>query len=167
VSSTALEQAERDRFGDHLDRQGAGVAGGIGDGGKVLDHAEEVRRLDRDAAGAVTGGIANGVGGHAAVVAWCDYDDLEPGRAGVGVEHLPVHRMHCLGQNHPSELAAFDAVGEKNGLDERGCTVVQRGVRDLHPRELAHQALKLEDGLERTLRNLGLIGRVRGEELGA
>jgi hypothetical protein len=55
---------------------------------------------------------------------------------------------------------------EVDALDERARAVVERGVRDLHPVDLAHERLELVDRLQHALRQLGLVGRVRGRELG-
>ncbi len=39
--------------------------------------------------------------------------------------------------------------------------VEERGVRDFHPRQIAHHGLEVEERFETALRNLRLIGRVR------
>ena len=48
-----------------------------------------------------------------------------------------------------------------------GRAVVHRGVGDVHAGELADHRLKLEDGLQCSLRDLRLIGRVGGEPFAA
>ena len=48
-----------------------------------------------------------------------------------------------------------------------GGAVVTRGVRDIHPGQLADRGLVLEDRLQDALAHLGLVRRVRGQELAA
>ena len=57
--------------------------------------------------------------------------------------------------------------GENHGLGQRRGAVVHRSIAHVEPGELADRRLVLEDGLQRTLAALGLIGRVRRQELGA
>ena len=45
--------------------------------------------------------------------------------------------------------------------------VVHAGVGDVHAGQLGNHGLELEDGLQRALRDLRLVGRVAGEELAA
>ncbi len=66
-----------------------------------------------------------------------------------------------------ARVAAGDADGHHHGLGCAGGAVVHAGVGDLHAGEFADHGLELEHGLERALRDLGLVGRVAGEELAA
>ena len=54
-----------------------------------------------------------------------------------------------------------------HGLGRCGRTVIHRGVRDVHARQLGHHRLILKDIVQRALRDLGLIRRVRGQQLRA
>src|SRR6266581_2347089 len=51
-------------------------------------------------------------------------------------------------------------------LGETGAAIVERGVGNLHARQLGDVGLKLEDCLQGALRDFCLIRRVRGVELG-
>lgn len=72
--------------------------------------------------------------------------------------------MHRPGDDHRA-AAATDGDRHEDGLGHCRSAVVEAGVGHVHAGELGHQGLVLEDGLERTLRRLGLVGRVGGEEL--
>jgi hypothetical protein len=68
---------------------------------------------------------------------------------------------------HERALLARDPHGEVHGLHEAVRSVVQRRVRHLHPVQLAHHGLELEQRLQHALRQLRLIGGIGGRELGA
>ena len=57
--------------------------------------------------------------------------------------------------------------GEDGRLGERRGAVVHGGVAHVEAGELADGRLVFEDGLQHALAAFGLVGRVRGEELGA
>ena len=56
--------------------------------------------------------------------------------------------------------------GHVDRLHQGGRPVVQRRVRDLEGRQLAHHRLVLEQRLQHSLRQLGLVGRVGRVQLG-
>ena len=58
-------------------------------------------------------------------------------------------------------------LGDVAGVGGDGRPVVAGRVRDVHPGQLADRRLILEDRLEDALGELGLVGRVRGQELAA
>ena len=64
-------------------------------------------------------------------------------------------------------MPAGDADGHHHRLGSAGGTVVHAGVGHVHAGQLGNHGLKLEDRLQRALRDLGLVGRVAGEELAA
>ena len=64
-------------------------------------------------------------------------------------------------------MAAGDADGHHHGFRRAGRPVVHAGVGHVHAGELGDHGLELEDGLQRALRDLGLVGRVAGQELAA
>ncbi len=53
------------------------------------------------------------------------------------------------------------AVQQRHRFGRRGRLVEQRRVGDLHSRQLRHHRLKVEEGFEAALRDLGLVRRVR------
>ena len=92
-----------------------------------------------------------------------DLDHLESEAAREGADDLADLRVRRLGDHDP--LAAGDVLRDVAGIRGHGRAVVARSIRDVHPGQLADRRLVLEDRLQDALRELGLIGRVRGEEL--
>src|SRR3546814_4965934 len=62
---------------------------------------------------------------------------------------------------------AGDAAGHDDRLPACGRAVIHGGVGDVAAVEPRHLRLKLEQRLERALRDLGLVRRVAGQELAA
>src|SRR5690348_10156880 len=73
--------------------------------------------------------------------------------------------MH--GTRNKDAAAAGEALGHQDGFGSGRGTVVHGSVGDFLASELAHQALKLEDGLQSALRDFGLIGSVGSEKFAA
>ena len=88
---------------------------------------------------------------------------LVPGITRKRLDHRPVMRMDAAGQHGLAPLR--DPVRHQHGLGRRGRAVIHGGVRDLHAGQQRNLALKLEQIVQRALRDLRLIGRVRGHEL--
>ena len=59
------------------------------------------------------------------------------------------------------------AQGQVDGFGRGGRAIVVRGVGDFHAGQGGHQRLVFEDGLQRALRDFGLVGSVGGVELAA
>ena len=142
------------------------TVGDFGRGFHLLHDAEEIRRLDDDRAGEAV---------HFAfqvfqveVAGFGHVAELGDGHAlmfGVGGEHFAVLGVDAFGDQHAA--LAGGAHRHHGGLGHGGGAVVHGRVGHVHAGELADHGLKFEDGGERALRDLGLIGRVRGEELAA
>ena len=160
----ASSRPERDRVGDH-DEQRAGRVRQLGDGGQVLERAEEVGLLDDDRRRALAdrGGQRVQVGGRARPQTHGPRARPVPGR--LRGEHLPVLGVHA-GREHDLAAPGLHA-GEDRGLGQRRAAVVHGGVADVHAGQLADRRLELEDRLEHALAALRLVGRVGGEELAA
>ena len=92
-------------------------------------------------------------------------DDLEPEPGGVRLHDLPHLRVRRLG--HDDLRAPRRVLRNEAGVGGNRRPVVARRVRDVHSRQLADRRLVLEDRLEDSLAQLGLVGRVRGQELAA
>ena len=123
ASAGGLDDAQRDGFGDGDEQQRALGVGDLGDGGNVLDGAEEVGRLDEHAGGlggdcriqrgqiypsridAAVGCVANFADGNLLVLR-------------VGGEDLAVLGMHGAGDD--GAVAAGDADGHHHGLGRAG-----------------------------------------------
>ena len=132
-----------------------------GDGGQIARIAEEVRRLDDHAARLV-------VDRRGDVLACQEVrrqaDDfvarhVRECRADIGILRMQPARNHRA-------IAARQPMGHQHRLAARGRTVVHRGVCDFHSGQGGHLGLELEQDLQRPLGNLGLIGRVAGQEFG-
>jgi hypothetical protein len=81
------------------------------------------------------------------------------------VQHLEV--LGVLAAEEDGARPAGDPAGHEHRLGARGGAVVHAGVGDVEAGELGDDGLELEDRLQRALRHLGLVRRVRGVELGA
>ena len=162
VRAGRLEHAQRDEI-DVRDRHRARLVGGGGELRCRFEAPEEVGLLE-DHGGRVLRRVTHAVGiGRASLVR--HLDDLEPEARRVGLHDLPHLRVGRLGHDHlraPRRVLRDEA---RVGGDGRA--VVARGVRDVHPRQLADRGLVLEDRLEHALAHLGLVRRVRGQELAA
>ena len=62
----------------------------------------------------------------------------------------------------PVGFRARDAMRHRHRLGRRGRLVQQRGIGDLHPRQVADQGLEDQQRLQPSLRDLRLIGRIGG-----
>jgi hypothetical protein len=134
---------------------------GLGEARQVLDAAQEVRVLDDHRRG-VGGDLGQG---RRAVGRQRQRVDLHGDAARVRVEHLAVARVQRPAHQQPR--AARGAHREQAGLGGCRRTVVERGVGDVEPGQLADQRLELEDRLQRALAHLGLVRRVGSQELAA
>ena len=76
-----------------------------------------------------------------------------------------VMRVHARGDDRL--VPARDAVRHQDRFPHRGRAVVHRRVRDFAAEQARDLRLELEHHLQRALRDLGLVGRVAGQELAA
>ncbi len=162
--SRRLDDAQRDGFGNGDDQQGTLAVNDLGDCSHVLDDPKEVGRLDQNRGGVILDGRLQRGQIHAArlrvVVELTDVDALVLRR---GPQHLAVLRMH--GPCHRATELVRHAAGHQHALRGTGRAVVHGGVGDLHAGKLTDHGLELKHGRERALCDLGLVGRVAGEEL--
>ena len=98
-------------------------------------------------------------------VARRNFDDFQIRASGVGADGAAEFEID-LARDHDL-LAAGRADRHEGGLGDRGSTLVHGRVRDFHREQLRDERLVFEDRLERALADLGLVGRVRGQELAA
>jgi hypothetical protein len=160
VAPWRLEHAKRDRV-DVRDGECLRLVGRGREVGSRLQAAEEVRLLE-DHAGRVAGRLGDVVRvGRAVSVG--HFDDLEAEAGRVGLDHLAYLRVERLAED--DFRAAGRVLGHVAGVRGDRRPVVTRCVRDVHPGQLADRGLVLEDRLQHSLADLGLVGRVRGEEL--
>ena len=157
------QDAERHRVGGD-DQQRAVLPGGCAERLDVLDRAEEVGALQDHGGGVSVDDIGQGRGvGEAAVEP--DLDHLGAVATRIGGESLAAVRVDAA---RDDETAAPGRPHRQvAGRGDRGRALVEAGVRDRQPGQLRHRGLELEHHLETALRYLRLVGRVRGEELGA
>ena len=162
VRARSLEHAERDRV-DVGDSQSSRVGGDGGEVRRRLEATEEVRLLE-DHARRVAHRSLELVGVDRPVPVR-HLDDIEPEARGVGFDHLAHLRVERLGEH--DLRAAGRVLRDVARVGGNGGAVVPRSVRDVHAGQLADRGLVLEDRLQHALAHLGLVGRVRGEELAA
>ena len=156
--------AERDRVGG-AHEQRAGALAGLGQRAEVLDGAQEVRLLHEHGGGVVVDGRRERLEVGLAVVVERHLHDLHAvarrvrreRRARVRVEPAARHQLR------PLRLELRQVAG--GGHSARA--LVHRGVRHRQAGELRDRGLELEHHLEPALRDLGLVGRVRRQELRA
>ncbi len=131
--------------------------------GSGFQAAEEIG-LGEDHAGGVGRSFSHGGRvGHAAGMRYLD--DLHPESGRERPHHFAHLRIERLGDDNlvpPGRLA-----GDQAGICGDGGAVVARRVGDVHSGELADRRLILEDSLQRPLAHLGLIRRVRRQDLSA
>ena len=152
----ALRVAERD-VGAHLARRG-GERERQQIGGHRHEHARIVRLLDERAQVVEPSGFvgilhqrAEHVGAELHRIRGADAQlDAERFRAaaqhGDGLREAAIrHQEHAAGVAH---LLALHAVQQRHGLPRRRPLVQQRGVGHLHPRQIRHHRLEIEERLE-------------------
>jgi hypothetical protein len=162
VTPGSFQNAERERI-DVRDRECPRVVRGRGQVRRTLEAAEEVRLLEEDARRLArrTGDLV-GIGDAAPLR---DLDHLEPEARRIRLDHLTHLRVDGLGEDDGRPPGCVP--GDVAGIRCHGGPVVARGVRDVEPGQLADRRLVLEDRLQHALAHLGLIRRVRREELAA
>ncbi len=128
-----------------------------------LETAEEVR-LREDRAGGARARSAEPLRvGRAAGVRHLHDLHAEPRRE--RAHHLAHLRVQRLGDHDPGAARRLPGDVARVGGDRH--PVVAGCVGDVHPGQLADRGLVLEDGLERSLAHLRLVGRVGREQLAA
>ena len=83
--------------------------------------------------------------------------------AGDRVHYSPVFRMDRPGQQDSPPTR--NASRHQDRLSQSRTPLVHGSIGDLHSGELANEGLKLEDGLQGSLADLGLVGCVGGQKL--
>ena len=91
---------------------------------------------------------------------------LDAERLGARSQHVDRLRKAAVATTRnasrsPPRCFALHAVQQRHRLGRGRRLVEQRRVRDLHPRQVAHHRLEVEQRLEAALRDLGLVRRVR------
>ena len=128
--------------------------GGRDEGGQVADGTELVRVLQQHA---VEGGV-----GDVHRIRRTDHEVDADGN-GARFQQGQGLRENRLAHVEPVRLflrAGPASMQQGHGLGRRGGLIQQGGVRDLHPRQVHHHGLVVEQHLQATLGDLGLIGRV-------
>ena len=158
-----LEQAQSERV-SHDAQQRAGGVNRAGQVAEVLDLPEEVRVLDDEHSRVFVEHVHQvGQRGAASLIA----DELQAAPLVIGAGDGAILRVHTGAEDNLAPLAAKVRIDHGYRLGQRGRTVVVTGVGRVHAGEHTHHALVFEDGLQRALAQLRLVGRVGGEELAA
>ena len=149
---------------DRGDGQRTRLPGRRGEGLQVLHRPQEVRVLDEQRRRVGIDRRRQLVGvGQASLEAHLDHLGAEPARVG-------AKRLAAVGMNAPRDDQAPSLGGadrQVGGGRHRRRALVQRGVGDRQPAQLGDRGLELEHHLQAALGDLGLVGRVGGQELGA
>ena len=153
---------ERKGFGHHDGQQGLAAVGKPGDAGDILADAQVIRGLNEDGAGFGVQHPGKGVRIHASARAVGNFLDPDPQVPDVGPDDAFVLGMQGRGDEDLGFV--FQTGGHQHGLGRARGAFIQGGVGDIHPGELADQRLKLENGLERPLAHLRLVGSIGAEE---
>ena len=159
-----LEVAQGEGFGGDGDQQTLGLADFLLDPAVLFDDAEEVGGLDHHGADTLVVEPFEAQGTDHAKLIGVDkfYDQTEvpdigaDGRQILGVDRTGDEKTGLLG--HPP--------GHEDSLGGRGGSVVEGGVGVLHPGQGGDHGLVLEDRLEGSLGDLGLVRGIGGDELG-
>ena len=159
---------DRKRHGiDHGNDQRTVRMRPVGDRIYVFEQAEEVGLLDhdrRDVLTCITGERACGRHSRIFRVRHDLEIELLPFRN--RTRHFHIGRIHRRRHQDACRLRlAMRAHGHQARLGECRGSVVQRGVRDLHPREARHHRLVFIEQLQGALTRLRLIGRIGAIEL--
>ncbi len=150
-----LHQGQRDEVGGG-DHQGAAGVGLVGDGAEVLDLTAGARVLDEHAEQLAVGQAPAEVG----------LDQLDAERLRTGGQHGLGLRERVGVHDEHRGLRAAGAAGQRHGLRRGRGLVEQRGAGDVQPGQVADHGLEVQEGLEASLRDLGLVGRVGGVPAG-
>jgi hypothetical protein len=86
----------------------------------------------------------------------------DAGRVGQGLDRADIVRVHAARQHRL--VAAGDPGGHHHRLGGGGGAVIERGVGHFHAGQGRDLGLELEQHLQRALGDLGLVGRVAGQE---
>ena len=143
------QQRAGQQVGGH-DGQPAGLVHRVDDRPEVADDARGPGVLQQHGVGVGGGQVGGRVAHHHVEAQWlgpgCHHGDRL--WVALGVDEEDVARV------------AGRAPGQSHGLGGGGALVEHRGVRDLHPGEIAHHRLEVEQRLEPALADLGLVRRV-------
>ena len=71
-------------------------------------------------------------------------------------------RMYIVVHRNGVALTLCAAMRHGDGFGKCGRLIKQRGIRQAEPRELEYEGLKIQECLETSLADLGLVGRVGG-----
>src|SRR5262249_721415 len=130
----------------------------------ILYDAKEIRGLQHDSERFLVDCRRELSGTRLPVGADWYFDDVELQVGEVGLDGLSVLRVDRAG-DHGLVAASGETLGHQQSLDQSGGALVERRVGDIESGQKADVRLKLEDRLERPLRDLGLIRRVRRQPL--
>ena len=160
VRSRRLEDAERHRV-DVRDRERTRVRRSLGQIGRLLEAAEEVRLLE-DHGGRIPRRLCELVRVRDAAPVR-HLHDLEPEARRIRLHDLAHLRVDCLREHDLPPIG--DVPRDEAGIRRDRGAVVSGRIRHVHPGELADDRLVLEDRLEDALAHLWLVRRVRRQEL--
>lgn len=156
-----LQQGEREQVG-RSGHERTGVVRGGGHVAPVDDLAVRGRVLDDDAEHlAATGELFEVLRGRD--LAQVGDDDVDADSVGSGLGHRDGLRQHlCVDEQNGVVLGAGGSVHQRHRLGDGRALVQQAGGRRGQARQVGHDGLEVEQRLQPSLGDLGLVGRVRG-----
>jgi hypothetical protein len=132
---------------------------------RIFEDAKKVRRLEHHSGRFVVQGRFQTGRVDLAASPKSNFQDVQSHVARVRFQHLAI--LGVQRPRHDHAASPREPLRHQHGFRGGGRAGPHGSVRNLHPRELAHQRLKFKYCLQRALANLGLIRRVRSQELAA
>jgi hypothetical protein len=160
-----LQEPEREGLGHDGHGKGLPLVGDRGKPPNVFDDAEVVGRLEDDAGHLVVKRRTERREIHATVGPAGHVHGLDAEFFDVCSNDFTVLGMQAFGDHNPG--LPRHAVSHEDGFRSPRRSLVEGGVGDIEPGELTDKGLEFEDGLQRSLADFGLIGRIRTDELPA
>ena len=112
--------------------------------------------LDQHGERFVREGIVLGIADH----------EFDADRFATGPHHVDGLRMAVAGDEEHVALGLGPGVAERHRLGRRRTLVEQRGIGDVHPRQIGHHGLEVQQRLETALGDFRLVGCVGGVPAG-
>jgi len=153
---TALARRPDEGHGEEIhrhDRKGTGPMDAGNERLEIVDDPVRRRILDKGGKERLVGHFMHRADNHA---------DPE----GFGARPKDGDRLRVAVVGDIDGIAVPDAARHGHGLGGGCCLVEQRGIREVHGREIGDHGLEIEHGFEAPLRDFRLVGRVGGVPAG-
>ena len=162
-----FEKTESDWIGYNR-QQSAFFVNLLSYGGEIKDSAKEIRILNHDKSSFIfnlSGEIIRVAGDGEITAESLNIDVLVSTQ--VRAKHFAVLGVDRGRKDDAGSLASKVVISHDPGFSGGRCTVIMRGVADLHAGEVGDEGLKFKDRLQSTLGDFRLVRGVGGVEFGA